>query len=137
MSMYISADTVSGHPLSGSGKMIPRGLHRRGTNTVFPRAMCPGASTITKNPDHIMINNSGSYYFKYDTTGSIGDSDAGGDSPYELGIMVHGRAGGATPDPVSPVRLDISPCAWSGSHDPESTRTSRTGDITFVYKGKG
>ena len=138
MSMYISADTVSGHSLSGSGKMIPRGLGRGGsTNTVFQHATAPPIVTTVKNPDHVMINNSGSYYFKYDTTGSIGDSDAGGDSPYELGIMVHGRAGGATPDPVSPVRLDISPCAWSGSHDPESTRTSRTGDITFVYKGKG
>ena len=131
MSMYISADTVSGHPLSGSGKMIPRGLHRRGTNTVFPRAMCPAASTITKNPDHIMINNSGSYYFKYDTTGSIGDSDAWGDSPYELGMIVDKGAGGF------PVKLNISPCAWSGSGATSGVNTPKTGDVTFVYKGKG
>ena len=133
MSMYISADTVSGHPLSGSGKMIPRGLHRRGTNTVFPKAVTPAISTIAKNPDHIFINNSGSYYFKYDTTGSIGDSDAGGDSPYEFGMNINKGATGI------PIKLNISPCAWSGSYGSidDSGGTHKAGDVTFVYRGKG
>ena len=131
MSMYISADTVSGHPLSGSGKMIPRGLHRRGTNTVFPRAMCPAASTITKNPDHIMINNSGSYYFKYDCSGDDADS-------YQFAMRRGGRLSGATHPPITSVRLDINPCAWSASIEMgEGKPSHQAGDVTFVYKGKG
>ena len=133
MSMYISADTVSGHPLSGSGKMIPRGLGRGGsTNTVFQHATAPPIVTTVKNPDHVMINNSGSYYFKYDTTGAIGDSDAGGDSPYEFGININKGATGL------PIRLDISPCAWSGSIGSidDAGGNHQAGDVTFVYRGK-
>ena len=132
MSMYISADTVSGHPLSGSGKMIPRGLSRGGsTNTVFQHATAPPIVTTVKNPDHVMINNSGSYYFKYDCTGDDADS-------YQLAMVRSGRLLGATHPPITPVRLDINPCAWSASIEMgEGKPSHQAGDVTFVYKGKG
>ena len=102
---------------NNSEKQIPKGFHRRGTNTVFSRATCPAILTIQKHPDHILINNSGSYFFKYDTTGSHGDVDAGGDSPYELGIKIGG----------SNVSTGVN----------ESGQRMNTGDVTFVYRGKG
>jgi hypothetical protein len=132
MSMYVNADTIPNHPESGSGTQVPRPLHLRGTNTIFSKAVTPALKTITKNPDHIFINQTGSYFFKYDTTGSIGDSDAGGDSPYEFGINVQKGATGL------PIRLDISPCAWSGSIGSidDAGGNHQAGDVTFVYRGK-
>ena len=120
--MYVSADTISGHPLSGSGDyQVPRPLKLAGSNTRFHRAMTPAATVIHKNASHVLVNNSGSYHFAYDCDSAV--------DHYELGIHIAPGAQAGVP-----VRLDISPCAWSGSAlNNESACT--TGDVTFVYKG--
>ena len=100
-------------------------------NVVFSKASTPAIVTKQKNPHHVFINNSGSYYFKYESTADIGATDTGG---YELAMVVKGGANNA----VTPIRLDINPCAWSGSSDAVGGDNSvlNTGDVTFVYRGQ-
>ena len=106
-----------------SRKQIPQPLIK----TSMGRAITPTILEQYANPSHVFINNSGSYYFRYDCTGSAGDTPDGG---YELGMHIApGSQGGA------PVKLDINPCAWSGSA--LNTKAALgTGDVTFVYRGQ-
>ena len=78
--------------------------------------------------DYYVTNNSGSYHFRYECTGSAGDTPVGG---YELGMVVdkiHGL----------PIKLDINPCAWSASYGVTDAQggSQKTGDVTFVYRGQ-
>ena len=103
-------------------KQTPRAL----SSKVFSRAETPAAETVTLNPSHVIINNSGSYAFLYEITGSIGgtiDKQGG----YITGSYVNRPAavGGA------PIRLDINPRAWR-----RTDGASAVGDVTFVYRGQ-
>ena len=103
---------------SGSPGLTPPGL----TSNVFSKAVTPPEVTLQPNAHHVLINNSGSYHFIY--TG--GASSMAIAANYTLGIKVGGDPDGSV---STPVRLDINPCAWSGSGD------HYTGDVTFVYRG--
>ena len=84
----------------------------------FSNATMPAQKTKQKNPDHIIINQSGSYSFLYQHTGSLGSSVTG--MTYVSGSNVDNLS--------SPIRVDISPCAWQSNN-------GNTGDVTFVYRG--
>jgi hypothetical protein len=107
-----------------SRKQIPQPLIK----TSRGRAITPTMLEQYANPSHVFINNSGSYHFRYDCTGSAGDTPVGG---YELGMVVdkiHGL----------PIKLDINPCSWSGSYGVTDAQggSQKTGDVTFVYRGQ-
>ena len=87
---------------------------------IFSNATMPAQKTKQKNPNHIIINQTGSYSFLYSHTGSLGSTLTG---------MVYTSASIITSNQSLPIRLDISPCAWQGSG------LGRTGDVTFVYRG--
>ena len=89
-------------------------------DTVFSKADTPAKGVIQKNPSHIFINQTGSYSFQYECNGLPG---AAAEGTYNLGMTVLTTGG-------TPIRLDIQPCAWSGSAG------GLVGDVTFVYKGQ-
>ena len=101
-------------------KQIPRGLSAK----VFSHAETPAAETVTKNPSYILINQSGSYAFLYDNTGSLGgtiDSRGGYITGSVIDLGVHGL----------PVKLDINPRAWR-----KTEGTAQVGEVTFIYRGQ-
>ena len=106
-----------------SASMIPNAIDG---NVVFSKASTPAVLIKQKNPNHIFINNSGSYWFNYETSASIGDTVHNG---WEFGMRVNKDNG-------LPVRLDIQPCAWSGSADSVTGGAQQTGDVTFIYRGQ-
>ena len=112
----------SSHSAVGGGAMTPApaGNVKR---HAFSYATTPAEKTKVDNANHVFINNSGSFYFLYRATGS----EAATAANYTFGIKGGGDPEGSV---SSPVRLDINPCAWSGSDGPH-----RTGDVTFVYRG--
>ena len=101
-------------------KQIPRGLSAK----VFSHAETPTAGIVTKNPSYILINQSGSYAFLYENTGSIGGTIAASDG-YITGSVIKSLAGGL------PVKLEINPRAWR-----KTEGTAQVGDVTFVYRGQ-
>tara|TARA_Y100000593_G_scaffold25578_1_gene51060 strand:+ start:1837 stop:2202 length:366 start_codon:yes stop_codon:yes gene_type:complete len=104
-----------------SSSMMPNALGKG----VFSNAITPAPEVKQKNPSHIFINATGSYFFKYDSNVAIGAADTGG---YELGMRVDNMQ--------SPVRVDIQPCAWSGSSNAANIFGVGTGAVTFVYRGQ-
>ena len=134
MSSYGAIEQVgvntSGSVTQGEFKSFPKGLNRRGVNTIFPRATTPLPNVLQKNPDHVIINSTGSFYFQYDTTGSVGTTlGVSEQTQWELGVMCNTH-------PAAPIRLDISPCAWSGSEQGGLTKRGvNQGAVTFVYRG--
>ena len=105
---------------SNSSSMMPQGIDG---NVVFSKASTPAILIKQKNPSHIFINATGSYFFKYESTAAIGASDTGG---FELGMRIDNMQ--------SPVRVDIQPCAWSGSSGAANIFGVGTGAVTFVYR---
>jgi len=78
------------------------------------RAETPVTTVISHRPNYVIINQTGSYAFAYQS-GSI--------STYVTGSVIKNISFG-------PIRLDINPVAW------RQTSTAGTlGDITFVYTG--
>ena len=88
----------------------------------------PRIVTVAKNPQYVLVNQTGSYYFNYDCgTTAVG---ATAPSSFNLGVKIHDAGAGI------PVKLDISPCAWSASREEaNATPVNLTGDVTFIYKG--
>jgi len=95
--------TSADHKNNESSSMTPTGLDG---NVVFSKATTPNMLNKQKNPNHIFINNSGSYHFAYESSASLGDAVHTG---YTLGMVVDKNNG-------LPIRLDIQPCAWSASY---------------------
>ena len=106
------------------------------------KAITPAKEVIYRRPDHVVLNNTGSYAFLYATTGSVGANapnliapyaaDANSGDPtegYVTGSFVNG--GGAAEAIVTPFKLEINPVSWV-----RTDATGTTGDITFVYAGK-
>ena len=107
-----------------SSSMMPHGLD----GTVFSKAIAPNILDKQKNPHHVFINNSGSFYFAYESSASYGTDVKGG---YVLAMVIDSDQSGI------PVRLDIQPCAWSASVETgEGKPVHQTGDVTFVYRGQ-
>ena len=123
--MYQSA-TGSGLPLNSRYKQEPKGLPA----SAFGSVKTPAVLVVTKNPSYVLINQTGSYAFLYTTTASRGTT-YGIPEDYTQGIVIEGSGQG-------PIKLDISPVAWSGSFTSVGSAdggTVQTGDVTFVYRG--
>ena len=110
-----------------STKQVPKPSR----NDTFNSAVVATAKQIYPNAHHVLINQTGSYSFLYHTTASVGNVDHEGNAveeKYVLGYINNSRAAD-TVTSFAPIKLDISPAAWSGSN-------ALFGDVTFVYKGK-
>ena len=104
-----------------SSSMEPQNLDG---NVVFSKASTPAIITKQLNPSHVFINNTGSYYFKYESTAAIGASDTG---DYQFAMHIKDKSQGI------PVRLDIQPCAWSSSMGVTNSAGNKV-DVKFVYR---
>ena len=86
------------------------------------KAILPVVNVIQERASHILINVNGTYAFNYQSSASIGGTDAIV-SNYETGSILANAAGG-------PIRLDINPVAWR-----QTSTVGDIGDVTFVYTG--
>tara|TARA_R110001583_G_scaffold164559_1_gene317065 strand:+ start:1310 stop:1717 length:408 start_codon:yes stop_codon:yes gene_type:complete len=101
-------------------------------------ARLPAACVLQPRPNHVIINNSGSYAFLYTSTGSSGgtshynadDSTAGNEIWVTGSMVLHDTAGAIA---HLPIKLDINPVAW---RQIDGTITGNTGDVTFVFNAK-
>tara|TARA_Y100001970_G_scaffold283549_1_gene398952 strand:- start:1153 stop:1545 length:393 start_codon:yes stop_codon:yes gene_type:complete len=116
--------TNTSHKNNESSSMIPQGING---NVVFSKASAPTILKKQKNPSHVFINNTGSYYFTYESDLALGSSIT---DNYEFAMHIKEKNQGI------PVRLDIQPCAWSSSLANETGNVGNVGDVTFVYKGQ-
>ena len=92
----------------------------------------PAEKTISKRPDHVLINQTGSYSFLYTTTASLGGVEATL-ANYVSGAAVRFFSGVGA---VTPTKLDINPVAWYRDDTATNGPNGATGDVTFVFKGK-
>ena len=93
------------------------------------RATTPASERITTSPSHILINSTGSYHFLYEYSASV-EGTLINTGSYTKGIDVLSPSQG-------PIRLEISPIAWSGSVGFCQTQDEvPQGAVTFVYKGR-
>ena len=117
-----------------STKQVPVANNR----VLVKEARVPAPLVIQSRPNHVIINNSGSYAFLYTSTGSSGgtshynadDSTAGNEIWVTGSMILHGTAKEVS---YLPVKLDINPVAWRQT---DGTITGNAGDITFVFNGK-
>ena len=109
-----------------STKSIPVGL----PSSSLSRAITPAETVVVKSANHVIINQTGSYSFAYSCAEELGASRDGTIAHYWEQAAVYDINNSAGVQ-FSPTKLDISPCAWSGS----GTMVGATGDVTFVYKG--
>ena len=127
-------------PTSGSlGSAGGTPLHQApiARTELIKEARLPGPLVIQSRPNHVLINNSGSYAFLYTTTGSVNGTSAYIAAENALGEVwvtgsykIHGSAGGHGPFQI---KLDINPVAWRQT---DGTITGNTGDVTFVFNAK-
>ena len=122
----------------GSGStMGPAPLPQSKANVGF--AVAAGPHIVQPRTDYVVINQTGSYHFLYQTTGSIGGEVTGSGlnlpgsgngaedgAEYYHAINVTSASGGGQ-------RLDIGVVAWSGSDYDHANCNSHTGDVTFGY----
>ena len=116
---YISGSegpSVSGYDVQGP-KPLPA--------SAFPRAVMAVPGTIYQTTHKVIINgqSSGSYFLSFATTGSIGATTCG---PSEMTEVYNTAGAGAD---ASPITLDVSANAWSGSGGPAA------GSVTFIIEG--
>ena len=118
MSSYVSGSgkTASGFDIQGP-KPLPA--------SAFPSAVMAVPGTIYENTHKVVINgqSSGSYFLAFSTTGSIGATTCG---PGEMTEVYNTAGDGAD---SSPIKLDVSANAWSGSGGPAA------GAVTFIIEG--
>ena len=123
---YVNANTIFGHPLSGSGKMVPGVV----PSYTRPHATQPTSASVTERPSHVIVQNDrNGLQFCFETTASVGTN-------LNPSHSVTGFAASSEPTWINfgtftdGTRLDISPLAWSGSG--EATDYA-DGDVVFVY----
>ena len=114
MSNYVNADTIPGHPLSGSGKQVPNQLKHpphaqkylstNKSNWLNTSPISPGANWYDI-PGGIYCNAADKY----------GLVNVSGSSPVEFNLTVGYH--------------DLQPAAWTGS--------AANGSIVFVYSHNG
>ena len=107
---------------SDSTKSGPKALPQ----DAFSKVTLPGILIVQDRPDHVLINQTGSFYFATSTTASIGGTD---------GNATYTKATVAPTTSYLPVKLDFNPVAWSGSANLHGGAEAITGDVTFVYQG--
>jgi len=115
-------------------------------NTVLVReARVPAQLVINKRPDYILVNNTGSYAFLYDTTGSLGGTSHylanNANETFVTGSVLNVVSTGSGSIAeinsgkilVNPVKLDINPVAWRRTDG--GLTAGLVGDVTFVFQG--
>ena len=126
---YVIPNETPGHPMSQSrdgDKAQPAATVH---SSSFSRAVTPAETVVTRAPNHVIINQTGSFSFAYSCKESLGASRDSSSHYWEQAVVFD--VSNAPEASFSPTRLDISPCAWSGS----GAIAGATGDVTFVYKG--
>ena len=103
-------------------KQTPKPLPR----SFFGKSTVAEQLTIYQRPSYVLVNQTGSFSFMYETTSSIGKMDV--DGTYDLSHMHRAKDS-------HPTRLDIHPVAWSGSCHPGTLTNDMSGSVTFVYQG--
>ena len=93
----------------------------------YSTANTPDAETVVKRPSYVMINQTGSYAFSYDSGSAVPGNAT---HNYQTGSVTHTLAvvndqAGTT---ITPFRLDI---AWRQVDGANAGGT--VGDVTFVY----
>ena len=106
-------------PGGNANKQRPKPINGTGQ---FSHAICPTNESHTKRPTYVVINNTGSYAFCYDS-GSHATVGA-----YITGSVIN--ANDTAVVGISPIRLDISPVSWRKT---DSNSSDVVGDVTFVY----
>ena len=96
-------------------------------------ATIPAACVVQDRPNHVIINNSGSYAFLYNTTSSKGGTttyaqDETKETGWVTGSILHHVSMSALP-----LKLDINPLAWRRT---DGTITGETGNVTFVFNAR-
>ena len=96
------------------------------------KATAPGPMTASALPSYVVINNTGSYSFAYGTDVSVGTVIGNSPAKYEQAVITNNNS--------IPLRLDISPSAWSGSDAAgnfvDAKGSFLAGNVTFVYTNK-
>ena len=105
-----------------------------GKATHYNRSLLILCGSVAKRPDHILINNTGSYAFHYTHASSSGTKIIHTNhaiAEFETGsfIMTSGSAA------YAPIKVDIQPVAWRRC-DVNSSVEGLNTSVTFVYKGK-
>tara|TARA_R100000008_G_C3519821_1_gene133350 strand:- start:247 stop:606 length:360 start_codon:yes stop_codon:yes gene_type:complete len=117
----MSSYTTTGNKnASGQDVQGPKSLPA----SAYGKANLPAVELATEGADQIIINGqtSGSYFISTTITGSAGAYVG----PGEMTEIYNTAGAGAD---ASPVILNVSATAWSGSGGPAA------GDVTFVYRG--
>ena len=109
---YVNADTIHGHHLSGSNKMVPLVPPNKFPSAEAPAEATSGSWELKGRPSSVQIvNDRGSdIFFKFENGGSF------------INFGSHKANSGS---------LQISPLAWSGS-----AAANAVGDVIFIYSGK-
>ena len=107
-----------------STKQVPISNNR----VLIKEAKTPAINVVTTRPDHVIINNTGSYAFLYSTTCSLGGTST--TEVYITGSNVKSRTSVGS---FAPYKLDINPVAWKRC---EADSDAAAGDVTFVFKPK-
>ena len=109
-------------------KQIPRGLSSR----VFSKASTPAPKVAIANPSYILINQTGSYAFFYEPTGS--GITVTENQSWETGSVLRATSLNNSGSTIGlPIRLDINPRAW---YNTDASGGGNAGDVTFIYRGQ-
>ena len=96
------------------------------------KAVTPASQTVVKSPDYVIINNAGTYAFLYESTASVGSALNQKNPSLDQQSMITGSVMAANQGNLT---LPIQPVAWKETG--ADSAQGATGDVTFVYKGKG
>jgi hypothetical protein len=99
-------------------KVIPAALNV----SAHGRAETPVATVINHRPNHVVINETGSYAFCYESTSSLQNVNGTLNTYITGSVVLNANA--------LPVRLDINPVAWR-----DTVGVGSVGHVTFVYTG--
>ena len=115
---YVSANTIYGHPLSGSGKLVPNPVHQYGVERYFvpTSAQTDKEPTFYGAPNSIFITKAEPVSLYFNSTGATPTAgESGSESKTNFGIMPIGH-------------YDLHPTAVSAS---------TAGTVVFIYKESG
>tara|TARA_B100001094_G_C17508361_1_gene474382 strand:- start:161 stop:499 length:339 start_codon:yes stop_codon:yes gene_type:complete len=87
----------------------------------YSTAETPAADTVVKRCSYVMINQTGSYAFSYDSGSALPGNAT---HTYVTASVTTGDVSGD----ITPFKLDVNPIAWR-----RIDATGAIGEITFVY----
>jgi len=136
---WTNSDLIYGHHLSGSNKLVPDVP----SGKIHPYSTHPVPSNVQERPSYVhVVNDRGvEMRFLFETTGSIGSTEFSSSHdltslPVTQQWINFGETNVTAQGGTNGGKIDISPCAWSGSH-----ADATAGDVIFVYNrgidGKG